>query len=234
MLREVAKTHLDHDPDFAWRGQSVTRIENLSDIVFALAMGMLVSSSTAPQTMGDLTRFLIAIVPVTAGFAILLGIWNSHFVFFRRYGLADGKVVFLNACLLFAVLYLAYPLRFVFDSLFAFVLMLMGDPSWIIERDIEYEDSGVIMAYFAGGYAVLQTLMSTLYSHALSKREQLELSETEIALTRLSRTAALATAIVGVLVAAVAYFTDLNGFAGALMFLNWPVVWIASRRLGVG
>ncbi|MEO0465227.1 MAG: TMEM175 family protein [Pseudomonadota bacterium] len=233
MIRDSLKDHLDHDPDFVWRGQSVTRIENLSDIVFALSLGMMVSASEPPQTMGDLTRFLISIVPVTAGFAILLGIWNSHFVFFRRYGLADGRVVFINACLLFAVLYLAFPLRFAFDSFFGFVLMTAGDPSWITERDIDFDDSGVIMAYFAGGFAVLQSLMSALFSHAVSKREVLELSKHEISLTRFSRTSALITATVAVGVGVLALVTPLNGFAGVFMFLNWPIIWLASKRHGV-
>ena len=48
MIRRALKTHLDQDPYFQWRGDSVTRIENLSDIVFALALGMLVSSSSPP------------------------------------------------------------------------------------------------------------------------------------------------------------------------------------------
>lgn len=126
-IRESLTAHLDHDPLFVWRGQTVTRIENLSDIVFALALGMLVSSSSAPQTFSDLQQFLISIIPVTAAFAVLLSIWNRHFVFFRRYGLADGRVIFLNACMLFVVLFLAYPLRFAFDSFFAYVLAMLGN-----------------------------------------------------------------------------------------------------------
>ena len=92
-MRDTVAKHLDHDPDFEWRGQTVTRIENLSDIVFALALGMLLLTGTPPQTFAQLIQFLISIIPVAAGFFILFTIWNAHFVFFRRYGLADNQIV---------------------------------------------------------------------------------------------------------------------------------------------
>ena len=38
MIRGEIARHLDHDPHFQWRGESVTRIENLSDIVLILAV----------------------------------------------------------------------------------------------------------------------------------------------------------------------------------------------------
>lgn len=233
MLRDAVKDHLDHDPHFEWRGQTVTRIENLSDIVFALALGMLVAASDPPQTMTGLHAFLLGIVPVTAAFAMLLSIWNDHFVFFRRYGLADGRIVLINSCLLFVVLYVAYPLRFAFDSLFFYVLMVAGYPDWITAREIDYEASGVIMAYFTVGYAVLQILLSMMYAHALSMREALSMSDIEVRLTRFSQAGALISASVSIAVGLIAYFTPLNGFAGALMVLIWPLIALARRRLNV-
>ena len=127
MIRGSISKGLDHDPNFRWRGEAVTRIENLSDIVFALAFGMLITAASPPQTMSDLSGFLFSIIPVTAAFAVLIGIWNHHFTFFRRYGVADKRIIFLNSILLFVVLYLAYPLRFAFDSLFAAITGLGGD-----------------------------------------------------------------------------------------------------------
>ena len=112
MLRETIAQRLDHDPLFKWRGDHVTRIENLSDIVFALALGMLVSATSPPTNFSELGAHLLNIIPVAAGFGLLLNLWNAHFVYFRRYGLADGQTIFLNACLLLVVLFLAYPLRF--------------------------------------------------------------------------------------------------------------------------
>ena len=229
MLRDVAKTYLDHDPHFAWRGHAVTRIENLSDIVFALALGMLVSSSAPPQTMRELHHFLFSIIPVSAGFGVLLLIWNDHFVFFRRYGLADGKIVFLNSALLFVVLFLAYPLRFAFESFFGFVLLTIGDSTYVDEMEVGYNDSGVIMAYFAAGYCAFNVLICAMYCHALSKAGSLNLSPNEIALTRQHVYAFVSATALSIAIGALAYFTPLNGFAGFLLVFVGVAAWIISK-----
>ncbi|MEO0674553.1 MAG: hypothetical protein AAFY32_06055, partial [Pseudomonadota bacterium] len=62
-MRQAIVDGIDHDPDFEWRGRRVTRIENLSDIIFALALGMLVSSSQPPTTFGDLFDFVLNVIP---------------------------------------------------------------------------------------------------------------------------------------------------------------------------
>jgi len=223
MIREEISRQLDHDPHFRWRGEAVTRIENLSDIVFALALGMLVSSANPPRTFDQLEYFLVSIIPVTAGFALLLSIWHSHFTFFRRYGVADGKIIFLNAVLLFVVLYFAYPLRFAFDSFFSFVMMMFGDMTRVAEMQVTFKRSGIILAYFAAGYAIIQTVLGFMYSHALAKKDLLALSENEQQVTRLSRTQHFTFASLTVVVGLLACFTPLYGFAGILMCLDWPI-----------
>lgn len=231
MLRETIGRQLDHDPRFHWRGGSVTRIENLSDIVFALALGILVSSSTSPQTFSELNAHLLSIVPVAAGFALLVSIWNAHFVFFRRYGVADARVIFLNAVLLLVVLFVAYPLRFIFDSLFGYILGLMGDWSRLEAAGITSPRAGVIMGYFCIGYAAVYGLVSLMYSHALSKADLLALNATERAMTKRSiwiyRCQILAALVTG----AAAVFSPMHAFAGWLMGLIWPLIYIVGRLI---
>ena len=99
MLRGAIGKPLDHDPNFRWRGEAVTRIENLSDIAFALALGMIISGSSVPQTFAELREFLFFLVPTAAAFAIILQIWMVHYTFFRRYGVADKRIIVLNAAL---------------------------------------------------------------------------------------------------------------------------------------
>ena len=185
MIRSIAAEHLDHDPHFRWRGDQVTRIENLSDIVFALALGMMASASAPPTTLDALNGHLLGIAPFAFGFAVLLLIWNEHFIFFRRYNLADGRIVFLNACLLLLVLFIAYPLRFIFDALFGFLLGLGGDWSRMADLGVKNtQEAAKITVYFTGGFACLRGVMALMYAHALSRRDVLELNAAEIALTR--------------------------------------------------
>ena len=172
VLRDRLFDRTDHrletDSRFRWRGDGVSRVENLSDIVFALALGMVVSASAPPQTFGDLQRFLFGTIPVAAAFVLLVRIWHQHFLFFRRFGLSSTPVLLINAALLFTILYLAYPLRFAFEALFAFVVAQVSDwgPGWARSEAMEltFARSGTIMAYFAGGYAVVHLLLGWLYS----------------------------------------------------------------------
>lgn len=229
MVRETLIRELDHDPRFEWRGGSVTRIENLSDIVFALALGMIVSSASRPQTFTELTDHLFTIIPVTAAFALLFMIWNAHYVFFRRYGIADSTIIFLNCILLLLVLFLAYPLRFIFDSLYGFVEGLFGDWSWLMEAGINYSEAGIIMGYFAAGYGLVYLVISQMYAHALSKAGLLDLSPVERAMTRQSiwifRMQIAVVAITGFC----AVFTPMHAFSGWMMALIWPLAYMVDR-----
>ena len=222
MRNEIAK-HLDHDPHFEWRGQNVTRIENLSDIIFALALGMMLFGDKPPTTFPELVHFLISIIPVTASFVILLVIWNAHFVFFRRYALADNVIVLINSALLLMVLFTAYPLRFIFDSFFWYVVgSTTGDYSQLIETDMDITNSARSMAFFGAGYAVIYTLLSFMYAHALRKADAIGLSEKEALLTRQSVWVFRGEVVIAIIVIFAALYTPLGPFAGALMMLNWP------------
>ncbi|MEM1391495.1 MAG: TMEM175 family protein [Pseudomonadota bacterium] len=232
MRTEIAK-HLDHDPNFEWRGQTVTRIENLSDIVFALALGMLLLTGTPPQTFTELIEFLINIVPVTAGFVILFMIWNAHFVFFRRYGIADNTVVLLNAALLLMVLFFAYPLRFIFDGLFGYIIGSMsGDFARLAASDMLLQNSARSMAIFGAGYALIYTLLSFMYAHALAKSEVIGLSVKERLITRQTIWIYRVEVVIALTVVICALFTPLGPFSGFLLALNWPSSLIIIRLIG--
>ncbi len=228
MRSEIAK-HLDHDPDFEWRGQNVTRIENLSDIVFALALGMLLLTGAPPQTFSELVHFLMSIIPVTASFLILFLIWNSHFVFFRRYGLADNTIVVINSALLLMVLFTAYPLRFIFDSLFWFIYgMSTGDYTQLLDTEMNFTNSGYSMAFFGAGYSVIYALLSLMYGHANRKADPIGLSPHEVLMTRRSVWRFRGEVIIGIAVALTAGFTVIGPFAGFLLCLNWPFAYLVE------
>lgn len=229
MIRDEIVKHLDHDPNFVWRGQTVSRLENLSDIVFAFALGMLLLTGTPPQTFSELLHFLISIVPVTASFIFLFVIWNAHFVFFRRYALADNTIVLINSALLLMVLFTAYPLRFIFDSLYWFIIsQFTGDYSVLIETEMDLLNSARSMAFFAAGYAVIFSLMSVMYAHAIRKASPIGLSATEIRLTSQTVWRFRGEVIIALAVVVFAMFTPLGPFAGCLMILNWPNAYLTE------
>jgi len=220
MLRQAISAAVDHDPHFHWRGDSVTRIENLSDIVFALALGMMVSASTPPETFTALQGHMINIIPVAGAFALLLSIWNSHFTFFRRYGLADATIIGLNAALLMFILFIAYPLRFIFDSLFAFILGQMGDWSRMEAMGVStHRQAGIIMGWYFAGYVIIRTLMTIMYAHALSKADVLSLTPSEKVITRRSIWFGVCAVLVSSIAGAASAFSEAGPWAGFLLTL---------------
>lgn len=231
-MRDSLQRYIDSDPMFRWRGESVTRIENLSDIVFALALGMLVSASSPPQTYNQLLAHLWQIVPVFAGFAILVLIWNSHFVFFRRYGLADQWIVFLNASLLLVVLFIAYPLRFIFDGLFGYLLGLFAD-DWSRTRAIGmgFGASSNITALFSIGYSIVFMILAFMYGHALRKKDALGLNKIETILTRRSVVQYVFDIGLGLGAAFGALFTPAGPFAAFILSCSGFVTFFVRLKL---
>lgn len=230
MFRKEIVRGIDHDPEFQWRGETVTRIENLSDIAFAIALGMLVSGSGVPETFEELTRFLYSFIPVAAGFSVLFGIWRQHFTFFRRYGINDGTILTINTVLIFVIMYMAYPLRFAFDSLFAFILMQFGERSLMQDLGIvSISQSGVIIGYFSIAYATTHFLLALMYRHAEKKRDELELNEVESIATKRDIFILKFLGFQALIVAVLAYFTKLNGFAGILFFFSFVPYFLAER-----
>jgi len=231
MIRGEIMKGLDHDPNFRWRGEAVTRIENLSDIVFALALGMLISSASVPKTLVDLQAFLFGIIPVGAAFAVLIGVWNHHFTFFRRYGVADSRIISLNAILIFVVLFVAYPIRFAFDSLYAFIYgRLTADYSLGMDMGVDsFEVAGLILGLFGIGFLAIHTVLALMHQHVLKKRDLLELSDTEIIITKQSIFVHWFTAFTSGGMALLAFLSPLGGIAGLLMFITLFSNFVARR-----
>lgn len=233
MIRDGLKEFkgLDHDPDFRWRGTNVTRIENLSDIAFAIALGMLITGVDAPRNIAGLREFLIYIVPTLAGFSVLLGLWNGHYTFFRRYGVADNKIIALNALLIFVVLFMAYPLRFAFDSLFAWLQSIFTDD---YTRSLEigvtsFAVAGEIIAYFSLFYASAFALFALMQGHVLKKADLLGLNAYELTVTKIERFARWGQCLISLLVAGLAWFTPLNAIA-AILLSTFGLIYVVARR----
>jgi transmembrane protein TMEM174 (potassium channel) len=159
------------------RGAHVSRIEGFSDAVFAFALTLLVVSLEVPKTFEELRGTLRGFVPFAACFAILVWIWHSHHVFFRRYGLVDGTTILLTAVLLFVVLFYVYPLKYLFTALAAWFLGV--EPAahgWAFPRGGE---GLVLMRIYGGGYVAVFGIFALLYAHAWRKRGALGLDVEE-------------------------------------------------------
>ena len=142
-------------------------------------MTLLVVSLEVPRTFHELSETMRGFLAFGVCFALLIVIWREHYVFFRRYGLQDNTTIWLNAALLFVTLFYVYPLKFVFNLVFAGVT---GTPSEIThpggatERVIENSQIPTLFLIYGAGIMALYLLMALLYVHAYRRRAILELT----------------------------------------------------------
>jgi uncharacterized membrane protein len=174
---------------FRWRSHEISRIEGLSDAVFAFAITLLVVSLEVPHTFNELAATMRGFGAFAICFVLLFVVWFQQYKFFRRYGLQDTKTVVLTGALLFVVLFYVYPLKFLFSSL---VDRIIGGhtevtlPNGIVEAVIERDQVGSLMLIFGVGYFAVFAVFVLLYLHAYHKRAELQLNELEVFDTRSS------------------------------------------------
>jgi uncharacterized membrane protein len=157
------------------RRDEPTRLEAFSDAAFAFALTLLVVSLEVPHSYGELMALARGLPAFACCFSLLVWIWHEHNMFFRRYGLQDGYTVFLNSVLLFVVMFYVYPLKFMFDSMFAMIPALR----WRALEAMTLEQLRRASALYALGFVILFVMFVLLYRHALSKRDELALTPME-------------------------------------------------------
>ena len=168
---------------FRWRSSEVSRIEGLSDAVFGFAITLLVVSLEVPKTFTELTYTMNGFGAFAISFLLLFLVWFNQHKFFRRYGLQDGVTAWLNAALLFVVLFYVYPLKFLFTLLVDRFTGGHGEvrlPNGNIEAMIETDDQmRTLMIIFGVGYFAVFLVFVLLHLHAYRKRNELELNTLE-------------------------------------------------------
>src|SRR5687768_1185640 len=104
---------------FHWRGGAVSRIEALSDAVFALVLTLLAVSLEVPRSSAELSRLFWQFPAFGVCFVFLLWMWWEHFIYHRRFGFEDVATVWLNGALLLFVVCFTYPMKFLATVLVA-------------------------------------------------------------------------------------------------------------------
>lgn len=213
------QTLLRGEPHFRWRSPEVSRVENLSDIVFALVL-TLAAAQTVPASFADLTNLWRDALALTACFALILTIWHTHHVFFRRYDLQDTYTVFLNAVLLLLVLIFVYPLRFMADFVLTFFTGGFETQDQI-EAVLTVDQVKQLYLIFASFYICVQLVFALLYAHALNRGEQIGLDAAERSWTRYEVEFAIGVIGINFLVIASAYLlpSNLAAMSGTLFSL---------------
>lgn len=184
---------------FEWRGGDVSRVEALSDAVFAFALTLLVVSLAVPSTFDELLVAVQGFPAFAACFALLIWIWHHHFLFHRRFGLETGGIVWLNAALLFTVLFYVYPLKFMAGFLSS---LFTGDVE-AVQSALRRDQAQALMVYYAGGFTAIFLMLAVLNGLAYRRRDALGLDAVERMIARQEIRMHLLSASVGLLALAI-------------------------------
>jgi uncharacterized membrane protein len=229
-LRERLPLAPNHDPYFRWRGKEVSRLEGLTDGVFAFAVTLLIVALEVPKTYTGLIEVVRGFPAFVVCFALLMSFWSVHYRFFRRYGLEDGLTRTLTMGILVLVLFSVYPLKFLFTLISAsFGLELHDAPHLDSQGQIF-----TLYAIYGMGFAGVWMLYSVLHLHALRLREVLQLDAAELLLTKASLNYCLinlAVCLLSVLLALSTASESLPGFVYCLLApaLTFNGIWTGRK-----
>lgn len=237
MIRDSIKKHLiGMNPGFRYRGEEPGRLENFSDAVFALAITLLLISTSPPTNFDQIKRFVWELIPFVLCFIFIILIWYEHFTFFFRYGLRNWRIVILNSLFLIIVLFYVYPLKFLTKLLLIPISILLNQDKLTSELHgmIKGEDMvDLMIIYGVGAFSVFFILM-LMYRHAYNMAAELQLNEIEKFDTKAKMTSNLLMALVpvfSVLVAIFFYSSWMGGMlSGFSYFLYTPVMVIHGNR----
>lgn len=191
----MVRDHLFHktvpaDPMFRWRGGQVSRLEALSDGVFAVTLTLLIVAVDVPRTYYELWLTIRDLPTFLFSFLMLMMAWRYHYIFFRRYGLENFLTQVLNGAFLFLILFYAYPLKFLATYLWSAVRgdwtaiqTMFALPAGVQWSASASQGEGLMIFYGLGVFGVFAVL-ALMSAYALRCRRELELDELEICLTR--------------------------------------------------
>jgi len=213
---------------FRWRAGDVTRLEQFSDAVFAFALALLVVANEIPKGGAALLETLTEFPAFVATFATFVWIWYYHYLYFRRFGFVDAFTTFLNAVLLLLILFYVFPLRFIMGALFDG----FTGQGWAFS----FEQGSTLMAVYSLGFAAVFGMFALLYRHALRLRDELELNELELLITRGSMRANVILMGMGLVSAALAILGPwwMVPFAGMMYCFIGPLMYWHAKRVQRG
>jgi len=215
-----------------WRLHEPTRLEAFSDAVIAFAITLVAISLEVPRTFEALSIMMKGFYAFGICFLFLVLIWHEQYRFFRRFGLQDTRTTALNLMLLFMVIYLVYPLKFLFTFL------TRGNDEILENGEVVHKFTSNIqicelMIIYGVGYFIIYILLIAMYSHALKRKDDILLSRLEVYNTRTyiySYLGCLGIVLLSLSLAVIGLYSD-NGIFGAFSGMSYGLTGIVLRLI---
>ncbi len=178
MIREkVFKPKPQRVEPYKWRNHEIFRIEAFSDAIFAFALTLTIISLEVPSTFHQLAESMLGMVGFLICFVFIFTIWFHQYRYFRYFGLRDTKTLFLNAGLIFVLLFYVYPLKFLVSLITSGnQVMEHGE---LVNRFESVEDTRSLMIIYSAGLVAIYVMLFLMYKHAKSKSKEIHLSSIE-------------------------------------------------------
>jgi len=241
MIREhLFDKRLGADRYFRWRGGEISRIEAISDGVFAITIALLIVSTASSNTFYDIWVTVRDLPAFLVSFAMIVYAWYMHYLFFRRYGLEDVWTIVLNSVFLFLIMILAFPLKFLSTFLWyliigedvpAMFVLPAGAPAFLTD----FLQRKYMMLFYGAAIIGVFGNIALLQWRAYLLRRQLELDEVETTITLTALWHNLANVLIAALSITVLLLTNNPGVSGIVYFLmplvHFPLGFFSGRLI---
>ncbi len=177
-MRNTLLKNRQHDPRITYRGESASRLDNLTDAVFGIAITLLIFNLSNPNSFSDLLTFTKTLPAFLISISFLILIWNEHVEFSEIYSFNDTRLIIYNTLFIALVIFYVYPLRFL--TLFLTNYMFRAD----LRVSIQGDQVPYLMVYYGFIAFALYFVLYLLYHRASSLKTTLGLNEYEQFYTR--------------------------------------------------
>lgn len=180
-MRAEVQNYREKDARITYRGSETSRLDNLTDAVFGIAITLLIFNTTNPDSFEDLINFTKTLPAFLLGIGFLILIWKEHLNFSEIYDLQDGIFVLLNTIFLALIIFYVYPLRF-FMLFFTNFFFNTG-----VNVDLNVYQVPDLMIYYGFAVSSLYFIIALFYSRALVIQRKLQLNDFEVFWTQQHR-----------------------------------------------
>lgn len=180
MRNEFLKNR-NHDPRIIYRGETASRLDNLTDAVFGIAITLLIFNLTNPNSFQDLLTFTKTLPAFLISIAFIVLIWNEHLGFSEVYTINDTRLTILNTIFIALVIFYVYPLRFL--TLFLTNFFFNTE----IAVNIKGDHVPYLMIYYGFVAFALYFILYLFYHRALRLKKELNLNAFEEFYTKSQR-----------------------------------------------
>lgn len=170
-MRESFKK-LNNDPKLGFHGEENTRLNNLTDAVFGIALALLIFNVTDANSFADLLVFAKSFPAILLSIVLLYLVWKEHVSFTSHFGIQGFGLQFLNLIFIALVIFYVYPLRFMTKLLTKMFFQID------ISLSIQPQEIPDLMIFYGSIALAIYITLYLCYSVVLKSFSDLDVYET--------------------------------------------------------